>query len=558
MAFSSADWTIDYALKTVTNNDSGTGNNLPVALGNNTKVGPILEFFQWLATTFANSAQMDDDYAIQSDTPTVYKWLDTWAFGHADDTKYLSGGSIQSADGAEAWANLYTIGSQTEGTLIALYQNSLEVTPWWITGNLDILVKVKAASVFIQSDDTAGVATDGGVWLYAREFGDLYDHGFANLSGLGRNPLGINTSLDSGNKSGELFLSVLASTNFTVGSFVVGGTSGAVGKITKVVGNDIYLSAVREGIFVISETIVEYSDRELQSVLDGSTTNDGTTAFTNVVAGYTDITTTFGTISRDLNNGSGAQNYDVEIDAATRSMLEVYEWEKYITRYGSVGATYTVNGDDGQEYRSAIEGTYAEAKVAPFGTLAGATFYGARGIWVTNYSLAEFVLIDANNTEQAPPDYQKVVGSHANLIGVQLFVSEITGAGGTVIKNQYTILGTTVNTIQATAAINANKAAQSGSLRVADTVYTYTGIAGDTLTGVSPDPTGETGAFYIPLMDTLADAVTEQSDNLIFTAPFDVRVVARKYGFKPYSVDTTFAANGLPFSPILSVDPQAV
>ena len=30
-----------------------------------------------------------------------------------------------------------------------------------------------------------------------------------------------------------------------------------------------------------------------------------------------------------------------------------------------------------------------------------------------------------------------------------------------------------------------------------------------------------------------------------------------KYGFKPYTADTTFGANGLTFSPILTDDPQA-
>ena len=53
MAFSSADWSIDYSLKTVTNNDSGTGNNLPSTLGDYTKVGDVIDFFQWLALEFA-------------------------------------------------------------------------------------------------------------------------------------------------------------------------------------------------------------------------------------------------------------------------------------------------------------------------------------------------------------------------------------------------------------------------------------------------------------------------------------------------------------------------
>ena len=155
MAFSSADWTINYTLKTVTNNDSGTGNNLPAALGTTAKVGTVLEFFQWLAAEFAASAQMDDEYAFLSDTPTVYRWVNSWAFGdETEDVKYLEGGSIESHDAAILWSNLYSIGAQEIGTQIYLIQNDAEVAPWWITGNVDILVKVKSASVFIQSVNT--------------------------------------------------------------------------------------------------------------------------------------------------------------------------------------------------------------------------------------------------------------------------------------------------------------------------------------------------------------------------------------------------------------------
>ena len=100
MAFNSSDWTINYTNKTVTNNDSGTGNNLPAVYGDDTYVGDIIDFFQWLATTFANASQMDDDYAIESSTPTVYKWLNGWTFGHADDYKYLRGGTIEDPSGS--------------------------------------------------------------------------------------------------------------------------------------------------------------------------------------------------------------------------------------------------------------------------------------------------------------------------------------------------------------------------------------------------------------------------------------------------------------------------
>ena len=571
MAFNLADWTVDYALKTVTNNDSGIGNNLPSALGDYSKVGEVLEFFQWLALTFANTTQMDDEYAFLSDTPTVYKWVNGWAFGHADDYKYLRGASITSSDANDFWSNAYTIGSQTDGTLIYLMQNDVEVTPWWIAsdgtdaGNIDILVHVKTGGVWIQSDNTAGVATDGGIWLYAREFGDLYDHGFADISG-GRSPIGINTSLDGNNTSGEEYVSVTSSTGFTVGQFVKDETTGAIGKIAKVVANDIYLNAVRGGVMTATNTLAEYSEREC---VNASGTSQIINLVTAVVSAYSDITDTFGAISRDLNNGAGLQSYDMEFNCAGRSMGELYEWTKFLTRYGSKAATYTVNLDDGQEYRSAGEGTYSDVKVAPFGTLAGTTFYGARGVWVTNYSIADFVLIDATNTPQSPPDYQKAIASHTDLDGSEsalggckVFVAEITGSGGTIIKNQYQYLsaGSNVTTLVVDSAIDINKTPQTGNVRIGDNKYPYTSFSGTAFT-VTVDPTGEANLAdaYVPLLDVAPATVdTEQSDNIIYSGiPFWCRTETRRYGTKPYTADVQFGANGISFSPILATDPQA-
>ncbi len=477
MAFTSSEWTIDYGAKTVTNNDSGTGSNLASVTGDKTHVGPILEFFQWLATEFASSAQMDDAYPIQSDTPTVYKWLNGWAFGHTDDTKYLNGGSIVSSDGNDLWSNLYTLGSQVAGTQLYLLQNDAEVAPWWETDNLDILVQVISGGSAIQSVNTTGTLTDGGVWIYAREFGDEYDHGFADIYAGGRNPLGVNTAGDGGNNTAE-------------------GT----------------------------------------------------------VSSWSDVTITFGSISRDLNNGNNAVNYDCEIDCAGRPMTEVYEYLKYVTRYGET--TIQLNGDDGQEYRSADEGNYAEVKKAPFGTLAGSTVYGARGIWFTNYSSADFVLIDAAGDTQNPPNYQKVAAGHANLSGCNVFVAE--SLAGLAIKDQYTVSSATADSITATAPVDANKAPQSGIVKVGDTKYAYTSFSGSVFSGVTPDASGLTNEdFYVPLLDVTADATSELSDNIIYSGDITVITSVRKYGFKPYDVETTFGSTGLSFAPILASDPQA-
>ena len=70
-------------------------------------------------------------------------------------------------------------------------------------------------------------------------------------------------------------------------------------------------------------------------------------------------------------------------------------------------------------------------------------------------------------------------------------------------------------------------------------------------------PSGASGAFYVPLLSTLADSTSEASDNVIFSANFEITTSVRKYGFKPYDIVTTFTETGRTFSPILTLDPQA-
>ena len=541
------DWTIDYSAKTVTHTAGTT-------------TYTMLAFFQWLAAEFANGAQMDDPYPIQSDTPTVYKWLNGWYFGaESTDTQYLSGGSIESSDGNEAFANLYSIGSTEPGTQLYIIQNDNEITPWWSTGNIDILIKVKTSGALIDS---------GNVLVMARETDYEFDHNFVSLAGLGRNPVGINNANDLAfdGAYGEIYLEPAAVTNFEAGNYVVGGTSGATARINYVdtTNTRLYLMMV-EGTFVTSETLDEGSARGLTDG-NGSTTNSGTTASVDDIAGYTDISVTFGTISRDLVNGAGAQNYDVEVDCAGRSMLEVYQYLKYISRHNSAD---TINGDSGDEYLSANEGVYTDVKKAPFGTFAGGTMFGARGVWFTNYAAADFALTDANNVLQTPPNYQNCTVSNTNLSGCQILVSEITGQGGTFTA-PYTVSSVTTNTIVATGAIDIAKTPQSGVIRVAtpagrdDLEFAYTGVdtATDTFTGVSPDPSaaGVAGSdtFATALIAKTAGAASEASGNVIYSTPFWCRAVVRKYGFKPFEVDQQFGANGLNVSAILTADPQAV
>jgi hypothetical protein len=599
------EWAISYGAKTVTHSSGTT-------------VYTTLAFFQWLANTFAAASQMDDDYPIQSDTPTVFKFLNGWYFGDpATDYKFLKGGSIASDDGNELFSNLYSIGSQFRDSFIYVVQNDAELSPWWSAGNIDVLIKVK----------TGGSLIDGGnVLVMSRDSDGVYDHNFVDLSGGGRNPVGINTFADLNyNDTGDLYLDVASVVGFDIGNYVKGVTSNATARINYIdlVNGYLYLVMEEGGPFQVSETINETLVRGGAGT-GTTTTNSGTTAEFDAVRGYAEVipvhiqrkfsggttsngpfiagetvtqtgtgavflfgaeasavlyvqnvsgspngtgqltggtsgalytptsTTAETSISLNLNNGDGAQPYNVVVQCGAKSMKQVYQYLKYLCRHNS---SATLNGDTGEEYRSANEAGYVDSKQAPYGTFAGGTFFGARGVWPESYAAATFQLTDADGDLQLPPNYQKVTVSHTNLTGCYTFVAEISG--GNIIKDQYTIQSVTSDSITVTVSIDINKTPQSGVLRIGDLKYTYASFNGQVFSGVSPDPTGKTGGLYVPLLDLLADAATELSDNVIYGTPVNVRAVVRKYGYKPFTQDTVFGSSGLAFSPILTPDPQA-
>jgi len=148
------------------------------------------------------------------------------------------------------------------------------------------------------------------------------------------------------------------------------------------------------------------------------------------IAGYSDISITFGTAAKDLANGNGAVNYDVVIDCATRSLAQVYEYLKYVARHDSA---MSLNGDSGDEYLSAGSG-YTEVKAAPFGTFAGGKFFGARGVWLENYDANDaknFQLIDASGDSQVPPNVVAVKVT-AVAIGDRVAVFVLDAPGGDI------------------------------------------------------------------------------------------------------------------------------
>lgn len=334
------DFSINTGLKTITH----------VA---GTTVYTVRELYSFLMDYFDDAATGDLDIPMSAQTPTEFTLLNSYAITDADHC-YLRGGAL--TEGTSLWANAYTLGSINAGTQLYVIQNDAELVPWWGTGHIDVLIKVKNAGVLIDS---------GYVTIFAREYTDLYDHFRIDLSAGGRNAVPLSTADDTNNQ-----------------------------------------------------------------------TASGT------VATYTNITIAKNNpVNKQIDASDTPANYTYTINGGGRTIAQIYEYLKYVTRRGS---TFQIDLDDGQEYTIA-NGAWTEVKTAPFGTFAGGTLFGARGIWLENVALADalnYILIDnAGTTHQAanPPVQMSITNIVA---GSRIQLYDLTT--GTELVNQI-VAGTTFN-----------------------------------------------------------------------------------------------------------------
>ncbi len=441
--------------------------------------------------------------------------------------------SANSLTGENIWSNIFTLGSLVSGTTLNIYQNDTQITPWWSSGHIDVLVKVKEAGTEIDS---------GNLTVLARKYSTLYDHYIINAS-TGRNPVPLAAFTDSNNITAE----------------------GTVG-----------------------------------------------------VAPYTNITFDFGYYSGNLNNGNGAQPYDVVIDCATLTVAQVYEYLKYVTRTGSAtilngvnGEFYTAVGDIRLNYISEtsgpfvegsaitssaggsgyivslinngttgtlvirnVHGTFADtntltsgsttaaingtpdiitqSKQAPFGTFAGGKFFGARGVWITNYAGSDgnnFTLIDSTGTTQAPPSTISIT-VNSIVSGDQIGVYRTTGDNEIVDKSVYVSHNTANTSGLSTFTVTTTIAADTpsiGNLRVVnrnasgniidEQSYAYVSWTGMvfTLSGTLSQTYNSDDTAYVPYIDVTASSTTASVSFAYATNRYIVTRV-RKKGIVPFAV----------------------
>jgi hypothetical protein len=273
----------------------------------------------------------------------------------------------------------------------------------------------------------------------------------------------------------------------------------------------------------------------------------------DATADFGTVTVAFGTVSRDIGDGNGAQNYDVEVDATGYTCAQAYKYLKYHTRRQETGAVGTGNTTAGRFYQLA-NAAYPEVKAAPFGSFAGGKFFGARGVWLKGVTdPMQMQLIDAAGTVRTPPVSISVAVSGV-VSGDRVLVAR--SSAGAVNKNQFTISSTTADSITPTVAIPTD-VPSAGVIRIGDTAYTYTG-KGAAFTGVSPSPSGQTGGFYVPLIDAAATGTTVSAPAITYLADFDVIARVRKKGILPFENTGTVTTAGLTISAIRTADTIAV
>jgi hypothetical protein len=276
----------------------------------------------------------------------------------------------------------YSGSADLDGTRSRITSVNSTTEDWWGDGTFDVCIPIKDWKTSGNPD-----IDDGYVYWSARKYSTEYAifEARASTTSGGRSSVPMSTKNDLNNNTG--FKSITFTTSagaWSVGDEITGDSSGARGVITKIdnpgttqtvhyylLGQVPTTSDHFGGALTDFDTGIENLNNEDDS---GTGTKDGsapanqgpalTTWFTNNAL----PTIAFGTYEADIDNDSVDEQYGVLITCNQNPLTEVYEWLKYINRYGATG-TSDSDGIAGELYRGgevylafsgSVTGTIAE------------------------------------------------------------------------------------------------------------------------------------------------------------------------------------------------------
>jgi len=219
--------------------------------------------------------------------------------------------------------------------------------------------------------------------------------------------------------------------------------------------------------------------------------------------------------------------------------------------------------------------TITPSKTAPFGTFAGGKFFGARGVWITNYDATDansFELVDSEGVRQTPPATIaiKVTGVES---GDRVSVFKATGDNNTVERSMFNLdanQSSGVSYIRVEEVIPSDTPA-TGYIRVVrrdgssnilgEERYTYASWNNDdqssystfVLSGTTSQAYDTDDTAYVPYIDEEASG-TSISKSVTYFSNRYVTTRVRKKGIIPFIIKGQIISSGLTVSAIRTED----
>lgn len=259
------------------------------------------ELYTFMASEFDDLAQLDDDYPVRGDVrDQVYVMQGGWQIGDRS-FRYLDSGSWADQTNDNVWSNdqsimaannignhgfQYNATNPTPQPDLYVVQNGEVLDQFWLEGEVDVLLRTRTKHD-TELIDTAvsglGQDVNGGARTWnLRPFLSTYDYFTASTIG-GVSTIPLNNANDGLNSTAthNYSFNTGGAGAFTVGEFIQGGTSGAIGIV---VTSDTGATGT---VTYVLKTATNFSDAETMvgDISTKSVTTDGGGGAT-VVAGY--------------------------------------------------------------------------------------------------------------------------------------------------------------------------------------------------------------------------------------------------------------------------------
>lgn len=409
---------------------------LPIVGTTTTDSGTILFFDERYGTGLGVVFIRPDDPATDLFDNATEAYTVTGGSGTGNFTVTLDAGG--SLTGEYLWTNAFALGSLVAGTQLYVIQNQtvngkVKLVPWWSTGFIDILIKVREVGVLID---------DGFIMVGARQLNQLFDHFVIDLSAGGRQPVPLSTGGDALNNPDGDWNQVFTDSAgaFVVGEEITTASNSRVGRVTAVSGTNPTVT-------------IEYTELEINGQIqsgDGVVTGTGGgtgTAVASVAINQSNLTLpptlVVGATTASLGAGEPTAPYSLPFDTNQHTFLDVYGFFKYICKRGQ-GVADTVEVDFTAQ-TGAFDGITGEMYIgnelqAEYNTQTGAFVEGEQLYFhdVSNVLQAEGIVV-ADHDDGATGDLimrnMRFFGSNA-----------ITQVGDNEVQASYTDFATVAST----------------------------------------------------------------------------------------------------------------